>query len=188
MGKILCFIYNNMADFELTLPVNGVMWMNREIVTIAYSMEVVKAKCGILYQPHTTVSDAINIDDVDGLIIPGGWNNEQKDELTKLIQKLNAEKKLLAAICAGPQYLARAGVLKDKKYTTTLTKEELDKQGIVDFFPRENFVNEKVVRDQNIVTAIGRSFVDFTMEIIDFFNEFNDEKQKQQYKNYYKGL
>ncbi|WBW94921.1 DJ-1/PfpI family protein [Oceanirhabdus sp. W0125-5] len=121
MGKILCFIYDDMADFEMTLPGTAISWLKKELVTIAYKNKAVQSRPGFKYLPHATVKEALDFDDIDGLIIPGGWGDEQKTELTELIQKLNKGDKMLAAICAGPKFLARAGVLNDKKYTTTLT-------------------------------------------------------------------
>jgi len=119
---MLCFIYKDMADFEMTLPITVAgLWLEKELITIAYEKEAIISKPGVQYTPHATVKEALEFEDVEGLIIPGGWNDEQRPELTELIQKLNNENKMLAAICAGPQYLARANVLKGKKYTTTAT-------------------------------------------------------------------
>lgn len=189
MGKILCFIYNDMADFEMVLPGTVVGWLEKELVTIGYESDVVVSKPGFKYLPHTTVREALELNDVDGLIIPGGWNNELRSELTDLIQKLNSKNKMIAAICAAPQFLAKSGVLNDKKYTTTITHDYLKSQGIEDYFPRENFVSENVVRDKNIITAVGRAFVDFAMEIVDYFGGFDGEEgSKKTYSKQFKGL
>lgn len=192
MGKILSYIYNDMADFELTLPctVAG-LWIEKELITIAYEKEAVTSKPGLMYQPHATVKEALEFEDVEGIIIPGGWGDEQRPELTELIQKLNNENKLIAAICAAPKFLARAGVLNDKKYTTTLTPKYFETEGKDDFFPRDNFTGEKVVRDRNIITAVGASFVDFAIEIADYFKVFDDPEQnydKETIAKSYKGL
>ncbi len=191
MGKILCYIYNDMADFEMTLACSFAgQLLEKELVTIAYTKEIVTSKPGVTYQPKATVKDSLEFTDVEGLIIPGGWNDELRPELKELIQKLNKENKMLSAICAGPQFLAKSGVLDDKKYTTTLTKSYLDEQDIEDFFPRANFKRKKVVRDKNIITAVGRSFVDFAVEIADYFGAFDDPKNKINKRvlaKYYKG-
>ncbi|WP_315066860.1 DJ-1/PfpI family protein [uncultured Clostridium sp.] len=188
MGKILCFIYEGMVDFEMTLACNLV---DKEIIPIAYEIKVIKSKSGMCYYPMSTVKEALEYTDVDGLIIPGGYNDEQRNELTELINKLNNQGKLLAAICAGTQYLARAGVLKGKKYTTTLTEDNLKEYFpmISEYpFPRDTYVNENVVRDSNTITAVGNAFVDFSIEILDYFSNFKDEEEKKKYANHYKGL
>ena len=188
MEKLICYIYDDMADFELTLAAFLGKIIGKEIITIGYDEEKIVSKTGIQYKPHITVKEALELTGVVGLIIPGGWNDEQRPELTALIQKIDREKNLLAAICAGPQYLARAGVLDHYKYTTTLTKESLESAGKEDFFPRENFIPENVIRDGHVITAVGRAFVDFAIEIVDYFNEFTNEEEKVSIRNSYKGL
>lgn len=186
MAKILCFIYDNMADFELTLATHLMSAIGKEVVTIAYTKQQVTSRPGVQYLPHVTVSEALALEDVEGLIIPGGWNDEQRPELTELIVRLYNSNKLLAAICAGPQYLARAGVLDGAKYTTTLSVEEMAKRGVADPFPRESFVKNNVVRDKNIVTATGNAFVDFAVELVDYFGPCTAE-QKTTYSRMFKG-
>ncbi|WP_026884717.1 DJ-1/PfpI family protein [Clostridium akagii] len=180
MGKILCFIYDNMVDFEMTLACHLI---GKEIVPIAYEIKVIKSTSGMCYYPITTVKEAVEYKDVDGL------NDEQRRELTELINKLNDQGKLLSAICAGPQYLARAGILKEKKYTTALTEDKLKEYFPMvqeDPFPRDTYVNENVVRDNNIITAVGNAFIDFSIEILDYFGKFNDEAEKKKCSNHYK--
>jgi Putative intracellular protease/amidase len=187
MEKILCFIYDDMVDFEMTLACHLV---NKEIIPIAYKIKVIRSNSGMCYYPIATVKEALEYTDVTGLIIPGGQNDEQRQELTELINKLNDEGKLLAAICAGPQYLARAGILVGKKYTTALTKDKLEEyfpKVLVDPFPRDTYINKNVVRDNNIITAVGNAFVDFSIEILDYFGNFKDEKEKRTYSSHYKG-
>lgn len=186
MSKVLCFIYDDMADFVLTLPGTFAgMYSNNELVPIAYEKKVIKARSGICYVPNAAVKEALKFDDIIGLIIPGGWNDEQRSELTELINKLNKENKLIAAICAGPQFLARAGILKGRKYTTTLTEEAFENK--YDPFPRESYIKQNVVRDKNIITAVGDSFVDFAIEIGDYFNIFENKEEKKECTNAFKG-
>lgn len=187
MGKVLCFIYDDMADFELSLPGTFAgMYSNNELIPVAYEKKVIKARSGICYVPKAAVIEAIKFDDILGLIIPGGWNDEQRPELTELINKLNIENKLIAAICAGPQFLARAGILKGRKYTTTLVADAFE--GKDDPFPRDSYIKQNVVRDKNIITAVGDSFVDFAIEIGDYFNIFEDKKEKIECANTFKGI
>lgn len=189
MSKILCFIYKDMADFELVLACQLLKFLNRfELVPIAYEMEPVKSNPGLIYQPAATVKQALELEDIEGIIIPGGWNDEQREELTKLIQKVHKGGKLVAAICAGPQYLARAGILDNHKYTTTLTKEHLEEQGKEDFFPRHNYQKQNVVRDGNVITAVGSAFVDFSVEIADWFKMFENKEEKEECIKDFKAL
>jgi putative intracellular protease/amidase len=112
VGKILVFIYDEMADFEITFVTHMLgADMGKEIITIGYEDKFIKSKSGIVYKPAKLIKDVLK-EDVEGLIIPGGWNGEIKPELLELIQGLNAKGKLLGAICAGPRFLAKAEYLK----------------------------------------------------------------------------
>lgn len=191
MQKILLFLYDQMAEFEITLAAYG---LNTEkaaqIVPIGYTDTVVSS-AGITYRINTTVKEALDMEDVAGLIIPGGYQCDLRDELKELIQRLDREKKLLAAICAGPQYLARAGVLKDRSYTTSLrtwTKEDEKRFGGADPFPRETFRAQRVVRDDHIITAYGDAFTDFAVEIFDYFGLFTDDVERKEYIKDIKGI
>lgn len=189
MEKILGFIYDDMADFEMTLALNLLAYnAKKEIIMIAYENRPVVSGAGLLYQPHCLVNDALEMSNVHGLIIPGGWNDEQSEELSKLIQKLHSENKLLAAICRGPSYLARAGVLDNVKYTTSYSEDLVKELGVQDPFNRNNFLQQNVVRDEHIITADGNAFVDFAMEILDYFSIFEDEEEKNKVASIYKGF
>jgi protein deglycase len=190
MGQVLCFLYDQMADFEISLACSLLAFDGKkEIVTIGYETEIVYSTgSNIGYKPAITVKKALDLDNIEGLIIPGGYNSEQRPELTKLIQRLNQSKKLLAAICRGPQYLARAGVLDGHLYTTTMTPDVIERLGIEDPFPRQTFVAERVVRDENIITGIDTGFVDFSIEICDWFKVYKDSQEKAAIIKAYRGI
>lgn len=188
MGKILCFVYDSMADFEMTLACHMLGWNpEKQLVTIGYEKAPIIAASKIQYIPNISVKEAINLDDVDALIIPGGFERECKDELVELVQKLHSEKKLICAICAAPEFLAKAGILNEHLYTTTLGEDYFKENGIEDCFPRQNYLEEKVVRHENVITAKGRSFVDFAIEILDYFKMFDNAEEKETYAKAYKG-
>ncbi|EQB89468.1 hypothetical protein J2Z44_001946 [Clostridium punense] len=72
MGKILVFIYDNMADFEITFVTHLLGGdLGKEIVTVGYEDNIITSKSGIMYKPSKTIKDALK-DEVEGLIIPGG--------------------------------------------------------------------------------------------------------------------
>lgn len=191
MGKIFVFIYDDMADFEITFVMH-LLGVNaeKEIVTIGYENKTIRSKSGVYYRPKKLIKDVLK-EDMEGLIIPGGWNGEIRQELIELIQIVHAKKKLLAAICAGPRFLAKAGVLYNTKYTTSIaewneTYEQRFKES--DPFPRQSFVFERVIRDGNIITAQGTAFIDFTIEVCDWFSFFDGEKDKNDFIKSIKGI
>ncbi len=186
MSKILVFMYNGMADFEITYATHLLgNELSKDIVPCAYDMQPVKSKGGMVYLPLITVGEA-KAEDYEGFIIPGGWNPVVKAEMLALINDFYDKGKLLAAICAGPRYFAKAGILSKVKYTTSIVdwnemrREQFQEE---DPFPRENFVNARVIRDGNVITSKGISFVDFAIELADYFGMFKDSADKQAFFN-----
>ena len=178
---ILCYLYDGFADFETVLVCSGLSgYEELEVVYIAYENLPLKSSGGLTIFPDKVVSDITQTDEIDALLIPGGSEREMKPELEKLIKKLNKEKKLIAAICAGPEFLAKAGVLKNKKYTTSQTAQVYEKEKIPDPFPRETYVESRIVQDGNILTAQGHAFIDFAFKIWDWFNvyDYNGEREE----------
>lgn len=191
MDKIFVFIFDGMTDYEITF-ISHLLGADagKEIITIAYEDKIIKSRSGILYKPSKLINEILN-EDVDGLIITGGWYGDTRSELIDLINNLNSKGKLIGAICgAGTVFLAKAGVLNNVKYTSPIvewTQKHMDVFGEKDPFPRENFVLERVVRDRNIITAQGIAFVDFAIEICDWFNLFESQKEKDEFSENIKG-
>lgn len=176
MGKIICFISEDFADFEITLAFHKIKNIGKkEIFSMGYNSESVISESGLYYKPNLTVNEAMELEDIDGLIIPGGPIRNQQKELTELINKLDQEEKMLAAICHGPQYLARSGILNRRNFTTSCSIERIKELDVEDPFPRENFIDQRVVRDEHVITAKGRAFVDFSFEIFDYLDIYQGE-------------
>jgi putative intracellular protease/amidase len=91
-----------------------------------------------------------------------------------LICKIDAEKKLLAAICFGPQYLGRAGILDQHRFTTSCSEETIQSLGVSDPYPRKNYVEARVVRDEHVITAKGSAFVDFAFAVADYLGIYTE--------------
>jgi putative intracellular protease/amidase len=180
MPKILCFHYEEMAEFEVTFLLHRLRTVGRrEIITIGAERELLVSQSGFTVMPQMTVVEALKLDDVEALIIPGGPICSQSADFTALIQKLYREEKLLAAICNGPQFLARAGIFAKRRYTTSATVESIEKLGLTDFFPRQNFRQERVVRDENVITATGRAFIDFAFAVFEYLAIFESPEAMQ---------
>jgi putative intracellular protease/amidase len=191
MKRILLFIYDDMADFEITFTAHLLgADLGMEVVTISYEDKLIRSKSGVIYKPAKVIKDVL-LEDVEGLIIPGGWNGEIRPELIELIQSINSKGNLLGAICAGPRFLAKAGVLDNAKYTTSIvnwTETHMRNFMEDDPFPRQNFILDRVVRDGNIITAQGNAFIDFAIEIADWFGAFDDEEDKNDFIKAIKGI
>ncbi|MCB2359704.1 DJ-1/PfpI family protein [Clostridium estertheticum] len=192
MGKILVFIFDGMTDYQITFITHLLgADAGKKIISISYEDKIIKGRSGLLYKPEKLVKEVLN-ENVEGLIIGGGCYGDAKPEMIQLINKLKFEKKLLGAICgAGTVFLAKAGVLNDVKYTTPIVKwsqEQIEVYGVRDPFPRENLIEGRVIRDRNVITAQGTAFIDFGIEICDWFDLFENEEDRDNFTKDIKGL
>lgn len=93
-----------------------------------------------------------------------------------MISHANAKGAIIASISSAPSLLAKAGVLKNKKYTVGLSPEGMDKLG---FFDLNYFSKDLVVQDGNIITARGKGFIDFGITVGKALNLSFDESWYQ---------
>ncbi|MBV7271819.1 DJ-1 family glyoxalase III [Clostridium thailandense] len=92
-----------------------------------------------------------DIDKYDALIIPGGMPGaaslRDSKKVIELVKKFNNEKKLLAAICAGPIVLAKADIISGKRITCY--------PGFENELGEITYCEDIVVQDDNIITSRG---------------------------------
>ncbi len=87
--------------------------------------------------------------------------------------------------------LAVSGILEARKYTTSIDElqdKHRDFFGMEDPFPLSNYVEGRVVRDNNVITAKGYAFIDFAVEVCDYFGRFQNEDDKKAFSWNYKGF
>ncbi len=79
------------------------------------------------------------------------------------LRSLKDKELLIAAISSAPMLLAKAGLLEDVKFTSGIWDEIA--RGL-DFIPYKNICHKPLVKDKNIITAIGFAFREFAEEVI----------------------
>lgn len=190
MRKILIYIYDGMASFEITLLTQLLsLEQGFELVIAADELRLIKDKPGFSIMPQVELKN-IKGNEIEGIIIPGGWLAHLDEQLISLLRELDEEHKLIAAICAAPWILAKAGLLTNRRYTSSIVKwEDRHKEvfGLVDPFPRESYEESRVVRDDHIITAKGTAFIDFTIEVCSYLGIFDDYAEKIAFEQELKG-
>lgn len=87
----------------------------------------------------------------DMVVLPGGRpgadNLRDNDLVIKAVQEMDAQGKWVAAMCAAPLALERAGILDNRNFTAYLGYQDVIKVG--------NFKEDIVVVDKNLVTSRG---------------------------------
>ena len=182
MEKILCYIYEGMADFEISLLLHRIKNTGkRDIISISESLEKLTAQSGLHYFPDfriDEISEEEAPDKYEALIIPGGPINNEQNSICRLALKMLVAGKLVAAICFAPQFLGRAGILDRYAYTTSCSVEKIQSLGCEDPFNRKNYMQKRTVVDRNLITAQGYAFVDFAKEVCAYLNIFDSKQQE----------
>ncbi|QOP41511.1 DJ-1 family glyoxalase III [Sulfurimonas marina] len=125
--------------------------------------KLVKGANGITVQTDLEVKD-ITSDEIDMIVLPGGWDGTHAlaDDVNvqRLLKEMDAKGKNIAAICAAPFALNKAGVLK-QNYTCYPSVEEQIRT--------EGYQGERtmVVEDANVLTSRGpATAICFALEIV----------------------
>ena len=188
MKKVLCIIYPNFSLYEITALTSTLALSFG--VTIDYAASdhsMVVSEDGLPCQPTKTL-DQIRIEEYSCVILPGMVNIGpalQDEKLISFLRELGEQDVLIAAISSAPLLLAKAGLLKDTKFTGGIWQNFFD---YFEFLPRENFQPKVLVQDKQIITAIGFAHQEFARKVIlslgleentdNYFKERNDYSEE----------
>lgn len=166
MKKVLCIIYPNFSLYEITtLTSTLALSFGVTIDYVASEHSIVISEDGLPCQPTKTL-DQIRIEEYSCVILPGMVNIGpalQDEKLISFLRELVKQEILIAAISSAPLLLAKAGLLKDTKFTGGIWQNFFD---YFEFLPRENFQPKVVVQDKQIITAIGFAHQEFARKVI----------------------
>ena len=188
MKKVLCLIYPNFSLYEITaLTSTLALSFDVTIDYVASDHSMVVSEDGLPCQPTKTL-DQIHIEEYSCVILPGMVNIGpalQNEKLISFLRALGEQDILIAAISSAPLLLAKAGLLKDTKFTGGIWQNFFD---YFEFLPRENFQPKLVVQDKQIITAIGFAHQEFARKVIlslglaentdNYFKERNDYSEE----------
>lgn len=175
--KVIVFLADGFEEVEALTVVDYLRRMNIVVDTVSITKEnIVKGAHNISIFTDKTLDEIIDIDSYDAVIIPGGLpgatNLRDDQKVIDFVKKINDNRKLVAAICAGPIVLERADIIKGKNITSYPGFDKELNSG--------NYIEQNVVRDENIITARGPALaVDFAIEIVKYLlGEENARKLK----------
>lgn len=148
-NKILVPMMSGFEEIELISIVDILRRAGLSVVIAAESENVAGAH-GVMLKADCKFSE-INIDDFSAIALAGGYegmiNLSKSSFIIDTLKDFNTKNKLIAAICASPIVLDKAGVLKNT-YTCYPSCEESIKSNA-------KYDSKLVVVDSNIITSIG---------------------------------
>ena len=166
MKKALCIIYPNFSIYEVVgLTSTLALSFGVEVDYASSDRNVIRTEDGLPCQP-TRILDEVVIEDYSCVILPGMINIVpalHDEKLISFLKSLKQQEVLITAISSAPILLAKAGLLKDAKFTGGIWQNFFD---YFEFLPRENFKAQAVLQNKNIITAVGFAHQAFARKVL----------------------
>lgn len=149
--RILVPLGNGFEELEAISVIDVLRRTGCEVViaSLNENLEVIsQGKVKIIAQ---MLLSQIQVEDFDGVVLPGGWEGTQNfiasSQLSQIIHELKNQNKIIAAICAAPFALFKMGILGEKNFTCY--------PGIEKMIDNPNYTQRNVVVDGNLITSRG---------------------------------
>lgn len=149
MMRVLVPLAEGFEEIEAISVIDILRRAEIEVVTAGLKEGLAEGSHKVKVLPDTTL-EKVDWHDFDGLVLPGGapgfvnLGNDQR--ILDLAREMNRAGKCVAAICAAPSVLIKAGVLQGRKATVS-PSGKAQVQACADF--RE----DRVVVDKNLITS-----------------------------------
>jgi 4-methyl-5(b-hydroxyethyl)-thiazole monophosphate biosynthesis len=148
--RVLIPLANGVEELEAVTIIDVLRRGGIDITSAAIGDSLtIKCARGISLLADTKWSD-LSANDFDVLVLPGGGKGTEAlatdTRILDAVRSFNANGKLVAALCAAPTVLAKAGILKDRKATCYPTCIHL---------LGDTYEDAPVIADENIITSQG---------------------------------
>ncbi len=160
--RVLVILAQGNEEIEALTPVDIMRRAGMDVVVAGLGGRTVASARNVVVFADVSF-DAVT-GDFDAVVLPGGnpgaSNLCASDKVIEIVKKQFEAERLIAAICAAPTVLDKAGILPNRKYTCFPGVEKKISTG--------TFVGGEVVVDSNIITgrAMGSAIV-FSLAIVE---------------------
>ncbi len=163
MKRAVIVLAQGFEEIEAVAPIDLLRRSPVSVTILGLDSLKVKGSHAITLEADLLLQDYSG--DFDALVLPGGMpgttNLANSPYLIDFVQRADRASKLLAAICAAPSVLGKAGVLKNRKATCY--------PGFEDKLTGAAVQKEPVVCDKNIITSrAAGTALPFSLEIIHY--------------------
>ncbi|MFN3719668.1 MAG: DJ-1/PfpI family protein [Rhizobium rhizophilum] len=179
MARIVIALQNDYADWEPALLMAATRyWLDCEVVTASPDGKPVVSMGGLKVAADIGF-DAIDVQQFDALIVPGGyaWEKGVAYDFTALATAFRDKGKVLGGICAAASALAATGALDDVAHTGNSLASHKKYAG---YRGENRYIDQpQAVRDGKIVTAAGSAPDTFTIEVLKALDLYGPEAEAE---------
>ena len=163
MMKVMVLLADGFEEIEAISVIDVLRRAEIEVFAVGIDSKFVKGANNIIIQTDVLLDDILN-DDLDAFVLPGGWDGVhnicKSEKAISLLKKVYDSNKLIAAICAAPYVLYKAGILSSQFTCYPSVEENMD--------TKSNYIsNKNVVVDKNIISSRGPgTSMEFSLELV----------------------
>lgn len=184
MKKVIILLADGLEEIEALTQVDYLRRVKIEIDMVSISNNLtITGDHNIIFKAEKFL-DNVDLSEYDGIIIPGGMAGVERlmenSKVLESIKFMDDSGKMVAAICAGPLVLDKAGVLYNRRFTCYTGIEKAILTG--------RHTKKPSVVDENIITAAGPAYAQkFSFEIVNYLlgkDEVKELKDDILYKKF----
>jgi len=154
MARVLIPFTEGVEEIELVAVIDLLRRADVEVCTASLDGKPVTGRSNITMQADAALAIVMH-ENWDMVILPGGVPNafllRDDANVKAVVERLRAERKSIAAICAAPMALAAYGLTEGKRVTSYPScQEEMEK-----LQPSSVYVDDAVVEDDFLITSRG---------------------------------
>ena len=166
MPNVLIPFTQGVEEIEFVAVVDILRRADIGVTTASLDGKAVQGRSNITIQADTALADVMH-DDWDMIVLPGGLPNAHllRDDanVKSVVERLRAERKSIAAICAAPTALAAYGITENMKVTAYPACQN-DMETLQ---PSSVYMDDDVVEDDFLITSRGAgTAVTFALRLV----------------------
>ena len=165
--KIAVLLYPACSLQEITTLTSTLcLSFGQSLDYLASEKKVYTSEEGLQVIPDFTFSEMQSVK-YDCIILPGTLEpfvSLYDSRLISFLKNVDIKRTIVAAISSSPMFLGKAGLLRNRYYTGGLYMELVD---YFSFLEKENMLHQPVVKDKNVITAIGFAYTIFSQTVLD---------------------
>lgn len=164
MSNVLVPIAKGFEEIEAVAIIDVLRRAEIHVIVASLNEEsLVEGANAITIKTDAFMKD-ISSDLLDMIVLPGGWDGTyalaEDENVQRILKEMDAKGKNIAAICAAPFALHKAGVLKDAYTCYPSVEKEIAKEGYMGD-------SSMVVESQNVLTSRGpATAICFALKIV----------------------
>ncbi len=163
MRKVIIVLADGFEEVEAISVIDVLRRAEINVTVVGLISTVVEGSHGVKIIADKRITE-VDSNNFDMLVLPGGpayKKLENSKNVIDIIKRFDQKKKFIAAICAAPVVLAKAGIIENRIVTVYPGMEKEVPR------PRE----ARIIVDRNIITAQGAgSSLEFSLKLVEILS------------------